>query len=143
MPRGKDFTTTELNEIKSFLKDGLSYEEIAELMDRTKKSILNLVSRQGWSRGRYKADATETTPWETILKAQEPELPLKGTSDIMIELEDEPEMPKPVKEKTLFDFPPREIIRHLFKELGYKIENNKLVCYVKQVVNLDDIIKNG
>lgn len=45
------------------------------------------------------------------------------------------------KTKTLDDFQPRDIIKHLYK-LGYRIENNKLVCMVKQTVNMRDII-NG
>ena len=32
MGRGKDYTTNELAEIKGYLKDGCSQEEIAELM---------------------------------------------------------------------------------------------------------------
>lgn len=42
---------------------------------------------------------------------------------------------------SLSDFTPREIIKHMYK-LGYRIENNQLVCIVKQVVNLKDVI-NG
>lgn len=40
---------------------------------------------------------------------------------------------------SLSDFAPRDIIKHLYN-LGYRIEDNKLVCYVKQVVKLGDII---
>lgn len=47
--------------------------------------------------------------------------------------------PAPVKEKTLKDFSPREIIKYLY-DLGYRIEDGKLVCFVKQTVNLKDII---
>ena len=43
------------------------------------------------------------------------------------------------KEKTLNDFQPKEIIKYLYK-LGYRIEDNRLVCYVKQTVNIKDII---
>jgi IS30 family transposase len=34
---------------------------------------------------------------------------------------------------------PREMIKRLYN-LGYRIENNTLVCYTKQVVKLNDII---
>lgn len=46
---------------------------------------------------------------------------------------------EPVREKTLDDFQPRELIKHLYK-LGYRIEDNRLVCYVRQTVNVKDII---
>lgn len=36
---------------------------------------------------------------------------------------------------------PREMIRKLY-EMGYRIENNQLVCYVKQKVNMKDIISD-
>ncbi|MBR6347458.1 MAG: hypothetical protein IKR80_00735 [Spirochaetales bacterium] len=47
----------------------------------------------------------------------------------------------PVKEKTLKDFQARDMIKHLYN-MGYRIENNQLVCLVKQAVNLKDIINS-
>ena len=47
--------------------------------------------------------------------------------------------PAPVKEKTLKDFKSRDMIKYLY-DMGYRIENNQLVCLVKQVVNVKDII---
>lgn len=130
MARGKDYTTTELAEIKGYLKDGCNYDEIAELMGRSKKSIANTVLRQGWTRGRFKESSDNVAPvWKTTV----------------VETEQEPKKTEstPVKEKTLFDFPPREIIKHLYN-LGYRIKGPdwKLVCTVEQTVNLKDII-NG
>lgn len=128
MARGKDYTTNELAEIKGYLKDGCSYEEIAELMGRSKKSIANTILRQGWTRGRFKDSSDNSVPvWKTTIV--ETEQKLKKTEPVL------------VKEKTLSDFQPREMIKHLYK-LGYRIEDNKLVCIVKQVVNVKDII-NG
>lgn len=49
-----------------------------------------------------------------------------------------PPVQKPV---SLSDFTPREIIKYMHG-LGYRIENNQLVYYSKQVVNLKDVI-NG
>ena len=118
MARGKEYTTTELAEIKGYLKDGCSYEEIAELMGRSKKSIENTVLRQGWTRGRFNDDAVESSTQKQTIVEQ-----------------------VPVKEKTLKDFPAREMIKYLYS-LGYRIEDNKLVCYVKRAVNIKDII-NG
>lgn len=118
MARGKFYTTTELAEIKGYLKDGCSYEEIAELMGRSKKSIENTIQRQGWTRGRFNNNAVELPVQKQTIVEQ-----------------------TPVKEKTLKDFPAREMIKYLYN-LGYRIEDNKLVCYVKQAVNVKDII-NG
>lgn len=42
---------------------------------------------------------------------------------------------------SLSDFTPREIIKYMHM-FGYRIENNQLVYYSKQVVNLKDVI-NG
>lgn len=130
MARGKDYTTTELAEIKGYLKDGCNYAEIAELMGRSKKSIENTVLRQGWTNGRFKESSDNVAPvWKTTVVETEQELKKTELA--------------PVKEKTLFDFPPREIIKHLYN-LGYRIKGSdwKLVCTVEQTVNLKDII-NG
>ena len=59
------------------------------------------------------------------------------------------EIPKIVNDLTvkddvklsLYNFQPRDIIKHLYN-LGYRIDNNRLVCLVKQPVNLKDIINN-
>ena len=128
MGRGKDYTTNELAEIKGYLKDGCSIAEIAELMGRSKKSINNTILRQGWTRGRFRESSDNAVPvWKTTVVETEQELKKNE--------------PVPVKEKTLSDFTPREIIRYMYN-LGYRIEDNKLVCIVKQVVNVKDII-NG
>ena len=113
-------------EIKGYLKDGCSIAEIAELMGRSKKSIENTILRQGWTRGRFRESSDNAVPvWKTTVVETEQELKKNE--------------PVPVKEKTLSDFSPREIIRYMYN-LGYRIEDNKLVCLVKQVVNVKDII---
>lgn len=128
MARGKDYTTTELAEIKGYLKDGCNYAEIGELMGRSRKAIEQLALHQGWTRGRFRESSDDEVPvWKTTVAKTEQE--------------SQKTEPIPVKEKTLFDFTPREIIKHMYN-LGYRIEDNKLVCIVKQVVNVKDII-NG
>ena len=57
------------------------------------------------------------------------------------EIVNEPTMKDDNVKPSLNDFPPRDIIKHLYN-LGYRIENNRLVCLVKQPVNLKDIINN-
>ena len=148
MSRGKEFTTTEINEIRGFLKDGLTYGEVGELMGRSKKSIENLSQRQGWTKGRFK-DEPETNqepPWNEILKAQETkheEPVLEMKVEEVVEEKPSPVVEvKPVKEKTLNDYSARELIKNLY-DRGYRIENGKLICIVHQVVNIKDIINNG
>lgn len=152
MGRGKDYTTNELAEIKGYLKDGCSQEEIAELMGRSKKSIQNTILRQGWTRGRFRDENPDNQPWSEVLKdkaepsiqfpEQTAEEPVeKVTEEVKQAVEVMQGVVKPVKEKTLDDFPPRELIKNLY-ERGYRIENGKLICIVHQVVNVKDII-NG
>ena len=119
MPKGKDLTTTELNEIKNLLKEGLNYDEVAELTGRTKKSVTNAVYRYNLKdkRPRIESMKDSVVP-KTIIEDHEPRM-----------------------EKTLKDFSPRDIIKYMYG-LGYRIENNELVCLVKQKVNVKDII-NG
>lgn len=163
MPRGKDLTMTELNEIRSFLNDGCSYTEIAELMGRTKKSIEIAVWRYGLKNGkakvetkRAKKDEDKSSLFNEVIEQMNENA--KFTSDVTT---DEPresatvkqivEQTKPepqviykekivYKDKTLDDFTARDMIRHLYK-LGYRIDGT-LYCLVKQSVNVKDII-NG
>lgn len=44
-----------------------------------------------------------------------------------------------VREKTLDDFTPREIIRHLYN-LGYRIEDGELVVIEKKKVNIKSVL---
>ena len=125
MPRGKDFTTTEISEICSYLKDGCTYAEIGELMGRTKKSIQNLVYRNRWTDGRIKTVSTTHEALDMVPETKTPKILVEDHS--------------PVIEKTLRDFTPREIIKYMY-ELGYRIEDNQLVCIVKQKVNVKVII---
>ena len=46
-----------------------------------------------------------------------------------------------LSKKSLGDYTPREMIKHLYN-LGYRIENNEIVCIQKVKVNIKDII-NG
>ena len=87
--------------------------------------------------------------WEVILK--EPTLSLPEDQDIKeiakamngFKNPVVNESKAPVKEKTLDDFTPREIFKHLYK-LGYRLKDPKsLYCIIKQPVNLEDIIHNG
>lgn len=155
MGRGKDYTMAEIAEIKGYLKDGCTYAEIGELMGRTRKSIEQLVLRQHWTRGRFKDENPNSQPWSKILEnqtepsiqfpEQAPEEPNKNTLIVTDEVKQAvSEMKnaiKPVKEKTLDDFTPREIIKHMYK-IGYRLRDpkNNLYCLQEHVINCLDII---
>lgn len=128
MSRYPFWTMSEVSLLKGYLKDGFSYEDIAELMGRTKCSISNYCKKHGLGVRKNK----QVFPPDVQKKI-----------DAVIEKQETPTTivvsPAPVKEKTLKDFSPREIIKHLY-DLGYRIEDGKLVCLVKQTVNLKDII---
>ena len=127
MSRGRDYTTTELNQIKSLLNEGKSLQEIAEITNRPIMGLRNLVWRMEWTNGRYKEglEATEES-WDNVLKK--------------VDTTEEPvKVIVPVKEKTLDDFTPREIIKNMYKR-GYRIMDGQLVCMVPQVVKIKDII---
>ncbi len=132
MGHGKAYTDVEIAEIKSYLKDGCNNSEIAELTGRSLKAIQQLVLRMGWTHGRFNEEPKKVEP---VPKQKIELVEVNPMPKTMIE-DHEPKM-----EKTLKDFAPREIIKHLYN-LGYRIEDNKLVCIVKQAVNLRDII-NG
>lgn len=133
MGRGKDLTTTELNEIKSLLNEKLTYAEIGELLGRSERSVSNAVQRHHLKDG-LKASTTATPKaWESDI--------VKTTIENTNKPHEVPMPPVAKKEKTLKDFNPRDIIKYMY-DLGYRIENNELVCMVKQKVNLKDII-NG
>lgn len=133
MARGKDLTTTELNEMRSLLNEGLSYAEVAELIGRNKKSVANAAFR-------YKLkDSSKSAKKQETPKEWNSELVKKTIENTNKPVE--PVMKEPVKEKTFKDFNPRDIIKYMYG-LGYRIEDNKLVCYVKQTVNVKDIV-NG
>lgn len=119
MAKGKFFTTTEIEEIRGLVREGMSNSDIAELVGRSKKSITNVIYRFDMRNRHSKTDS--------VLEPVKLDVPVQPSA--------------PIKEKTLFDFPLREIIKHMYN-IGYRIENGCLVCMVKQKVNLNDII-NG
>ena len=128
MARYPLWTKEEENLLRGYLKEGFNYDEIAELMGRTKMSISNHVKQKGWGVRQNKQKFPSDVQKKIDAVVEKKETP----TTIVVS-------PAPVKEKTLKDFTPREIIKHMY-DLGYRIEDGKLVCFVKQTVNLKDII---
>ena len=128
MARYPFWTKKEEAELKGYLKDGFTYDEIAELMGRTKVSVSNYAKRRGWGIRQNK----QKFPTDVQAKIDKVVEKKEAPTTIVVS-------PAPVKEKTLKDFQPREMIKYLY-DMGYRIEDGKLVCLVKQVVNLKDIV---
>lgn len=123
----KVFTDEDVNNIISLRAEGYTFGEIEELTGFNKDSMrakLAILRRKGW-------DIPLGKPGHafgrTINKKQEPKNE---------EIQEKP------KEKTLYDFSPREIIYHLFHNLGYKIDEQGLYKeeIVKNRVKLSDLL---
>lgn len=122
----KVFSDEDINNIISLRSEGYSFSEISELTGFNKDSMrakLAILRRKGWDIPLGKPGGVFG---KTKSKKQEPK---------------KEETQKP-KEKTLYDFSPREIIYHLFHNLGYKIDENGLYKeeIVKNRVKLTDLL---
>ena len=110
----KNYTQDELKEMRRLKAEGKTFAEIAKMFDRSEHAIAQKFSTLGWMGGFYGVQKWETPKEEK--KEEQPKVTLK-------------------------DFQTREIIKYLYN-IGYRIENNQLVCIVKQKVNIKDIIEN-
>ena len=113
MSANKFYTETEWNKMMQMRYEGKSFAEIAEAVGRLESAVTKRFDYKNKEYKEFKIKMLQKTPVTTI----------------------------PPKEKTLADFSPRDIIKHLHN-LGYRIENNQLVYYSKQYIKLNDII-NG
>ena len=139
MARYPFWTKEEEAELRGYLKDGFSYEEIAEFMGRTKMSVSNHAKQKGWGVKQNKQKFPADVQKKIDAVKEQPSVS-DSTCDKSKSKQWNTFTPSaPVKEKTLKDFQPRDMIKYLYN-LGYRIEDGKLVCLVKQVVNLKDIV---
>ncbi len=106
------YTQKELDEMRQLKMQGASYYEIATIFNRTVRGLQQKFSELGWT----KEDKTDvnTQDSQPVVK---------------------------VKQKTLDDFLPRDMIKHLYY-LGYRIKNNKLVCVYEQVIDIKKILED-
>ena len=121
----KFFSKNDVKLMKELRAVGKTYKEIGHVLGRDAKSIrmkFYLMDKEEKKKGLYvggvkvaevKASAIEEKKPE-VVKVVEPAKPMS----------------------------PREMIKKLY-DLGYRIENNQLVCYVRQKVNMEDIISGG
>ena len=144
MGKGKDYKTTEIEEIRSWIKDGLTYKEVAELMGRTEKAIRNIASKYGFSKTSY---SNRKAPKEIEQSLFVPLVEVKEKPVQEVPVAEQTPVVQPIKAKTLDDFTPREIFKNLHKR-GYCFKPGSITCKRERViveeipVNIEDVI-NG
>ena len=150
---GPKFTDEEKRTIVTMKHKGYSYKEIGEKLNRSTKAINAFCSRYRLVRPQ-KNTKTPAIPITTVMQE---EAKFLGSADVVVD--DEiigtiTPMPvhaksttvsaEPVKQeeyvrtKTLDDFTPRQIMKHMYK-LGYRVKG-ELVRIVEQKICLNDII---
>lgn len=130
----KAYTTTELTQMAQMRKEGASYQEIAEMFGHSKFSVQKKLSEMG---------VLGKQPEPLKKKKGQPAAEVAKTIPPMEEAKPKPSAAAPVvssKKVTLDDFSPREMIKHLYN-LGYRIENNAIVFYQRQVVNIKSVLE--
>lgn len=105
------YTEQEIDSIMRMFESGVTVREIAEKFGRTMAGIYELRRKVKNGEIHTQKNAPPTSP-----QKQQPTAPTKP------------------KELT-----PREMIKALY-DMGYRIENNKLVHYQKHIIELADII---
>ena len=123
----KVYSDEDINNIISLRSEGYSFSEISELTGFNKDSMrakLSVLRKEGWNIPMGKPGGIFG---KAKNKKQEPKK------------EETQEKPK---EKTLYDFSPREILYHLFHNLGYKIDESGLYKeeVIKNRVKLTDLL---
>ena len=125
--RGKACTNLELALITDMFHRGASIQDISKRVGRTTSSVRTRLNIMGLHISERDA---KHKPEENVAK------PIKN--------EDSPTpaaeaVCQPQKQKTLNDFSPREIIRHMYN-LGYRIKGGDLYQIVEKKVLLNDIL---
>ena len=132
----KPYTAEEAKLILELWEGGKSLQEIGYVVGRTQGAISAFISTERKD-GRYSRRIGEHKNEETVaLKVNGVKVAEAPASVVK---QDNPGTILPeVKTKELT---PREMIKKLY-DMGYRIENNQLICIQKVVVKLNDIINN-
>jgi hypothetical protein len=150
---GPKFTDEEKRTIVMMKHKGYSYKEIGEKLNRSTKSINAFCCRYRYVKPQKNTKAP-TVPITTVMQE---EAKFLGTSDVVVDnkiigtitpipshAKNTTVSAQPVKReeyvqtKTLDDFTPRQIMKHMYK-LGYRVKG-ELVRIVEQKICLNDII---
>ena len=143
----KTYTKQENEVLLHMREQGVPFKQIAEALGRTEAAL--------WMQyKKLKGENAEKKEEKTDLKVggvkvaevnksavQETETIDTPFGKYNVSKEDKKEkVPTVIREKEKLT--PREMIKSLY-DLGYRIEDNKLVCYVRQQVNIKDILQEA
>ena len=142
----KAFNAKESQLILKLRKEGHTYEDIGRITGRSLSSIRGFLYREtkdNYFSKKFILEKTLEPAAET--KQQEPSpkvsLMVGGVKVGEAKAEAVISSNEPVSIVRSKELQPREMIKKLY-DMGYRIENNQLVCYQKVVVKVNDII-NG
>lgn len=130
----KPFTTEEIRQIFELKKKGYKASEIAKIVGRTIAAINTFFARE-----KHHHCYSRMLKEDQSIQTEKVDIKVNGVKVAEVPasiVETHTETQAPVAVKTMT---PREMIKALYN-LGYRIENNQLVCYVKQTVKIQDII---
>lgn len=121
MPNIKKYSDKQVKEWYELRKDGMMYSDISKLTGIPEGTL-----RSSLSRYRAMLDIEKKI----------------ADAGVTLHKDDEPEaaaIPAPVKEKTLSDFSPRDMLKHLYN-LGYRLDEKGIYFIKKERVNLQSVI---
>ena len=129
----KPYSAEESKLILDLWESGKTTAQIAYVTGRSKGAISAFLSTERRD-GRYSGRAA------TVNKGEKVDIKVNGVkvADVPNNSVEKKETPATTKPKELT---PREMIKKLY-DMGYRIENNQLVCIQKVVVKLQDILNN-
>ena len=153
--QARKFTAKEMRTILLMKHNGNSYAEIAKEVGRSTKAINNFCQRNRLAKPRPKtaermiAEGKPVTDVNKNLETMLAGFDVNIDNEIVGTITPLPvhatpvvaEAPKKeyVQTKTLDDFSSRDMIKKLY-DRGYRIEEGKLVCYIKKPVQIDEIL---
>ena len=142
MTKHTDYTSDEIRQILDMrFNKKFTAKKIGIILNRTESAVQNVLHRYK-CKGMYNPDTMEDKDSKQVSPAVET---LNTPDDTKQRVEVLLHRPDPeVKPMVIYQqekLTAREMIKKLY-DMGYRIEDNELVCYVKQNVNVKDII-NG
>lgn len=144
MTKHTDYTSDEIRQILDMrFNKKFTAKKIGLILNRTESAVQNVLHRYK-CKGMYNPDTMEDKASGQVSPAIEAYNASEETKERMNALLQRPDSDVEVKPMIIYHpekLTAREMIKRLY-DMGYRIEDNELVCYVKQNVNVKDII-NG
>lgn len=157
MAKAKKFTAAEMRTIVTMKHSGYKYKEIAEKIGRSEKSVNNFCQRYRLAKPNSATIEKMKAEGKPVVNVKEKEkeflegmnldldgeiigtitpMPTSEIKNVTVSAEPQKEF---VQTKTLDDFSSRDMIKKLY-ERGYRIEDGKLMCYIKKPVQINEIL---